>query len=181
MTLGRSKTRFSLFAFAVAALLFVVKPAAADQIFYFSYSGASVSGSGSLIATANGDGSFTAVSGTGTQTVGGVSDALTLVFNPNGVTVSFSPSGLLFYDNQLFPDNDPLISDSGLLFLSSTQEVNIFSNIGDGYQYYQQDEFTESIVFSLSDTPPQAVPEPAPIILIGIGLIAFAALRRRPL
>jgi hypothetical protein len=179
MAFGKSRTRFSMVAFAIAALMFVVKPALADQIFYFSFSGTTVSGSGMLNAADNGDGTFTALNGTGTQNVNGVADALTLIFNPNGTTVANSPSGILFYDNQLFPGQDPLVSDAGLLFASSTQEVNLFSNLGGGYQFVQQDGFSESITFSLSDTPVQTVPEPASIILFSIGLIGFAALRRR--
>lgn len=180
MTCEKLRSRFSMFAFAIAAMLFIVGPAKADQIFYFAFSGATVSGSGMLNATDNGTGSFTAVSGSGTQNVGGVVDTLTLIFNDNGTTVSFSP-GAFFFDNQLFPGNDPLISDAGLLFSTATQEVNLFSIIGGGYQFFQQDGFTEAITFLLSDSPIQAVPEPTSILLFGIGFLAIAAFRRSQL
>jgi hypothetical protein len=178
MKLGISRVGFSVFAFAIAALMFIAKPAAADQIFYFSYSGATVSGSGTLNATDNGDGSFWAVTGTGTQTMAGVRDTLTLVFNPSSPAGTFSNG--IFYDDQLFPGNVPLISDAGLLFATSTQEVNLFSDTGSGAYFFTQGGLLDFITFTLSSAPPvQGVPEPASIILFGIGLIGLAAHRRR--
>ena len=43
-------------------------PPGADPLFDFSFSGGGISGSGTLDATANGDGTFTAFSGTATVT-----------------------------------------------------------------------------------------------------------------
>jgi hypothetical protein len=174
--------RGSFLAFVMTALVLFAGPAKADQIFYFTFVGATVSGSGTLNGVDNGNGSFTAVSGTGTQISNGNFDILTLVSNPNAPALSLSPSGLLFYDNQLFPNNNPMITDSGLLFLSSTQEVNLFSNPGDGYQYFQQDGLTEMITFILSNTPPDVppvtIPEPGSIVLLCISVLCFAATRR---
>lgn len=178
MKAGQSRTGFALFAVAFTALMFIVKPAAADQLFYFTFSGATVSGAGTLTASDNGDGSFTAISGTGTQTVNGDSNTLTLIANPDAPAVHTGDN--FTYDNQLFPSNFPLISDAGLLFASSTGEVNLFSVVGDGYVFLNQNQFSESITFTLSDTPPvQGVPEPASLILVGIGLSVLAARRRR--
>ncbi len=171
----------SVFAMTMAAMLINVGSARADQIFYFSFSGATVSGNGTLNAVANGDGSFTAISGTGTENNNGTADTLTLVFNPNGRTISTSPSGLLFFDNQLFPNNNPLISDAGLLFTSSTQEVNFFSDFDSGYQYFQQDQFTEVITFSLSENPTVTIPEPATVVLLCMGVLCFMATGRKQL
>lgn len=178
MKAAQSRIGFSLFAVAFAALMFIVKPAAADQLFYFTFSGATVSGAGTLNASDNGNGSFTAFSGTGTQTVNGVTNALTLIANPEAPAAHTGDN--FIYDDQLFPGNFPLISDAGLLFASSTGEVNLFSEVGDGYHYLNQAQFTESISFTLSVTPPvQSVAEPASLILVGIGLIGLATRRRR--
>lgn len=179
MKLGKSRTGFSLVAFAIAALMFIVKPAAADEIFYFSYSGATVSGSGALLASDNGDGSFWALTGSGTQSMAGVTDTLTLVYNPNSPAFNFSNG--IFYDDQLFPGSVPLISDAGLLFATSTQEVNLFSDPS-GVYFFTQGGLLDIVTFTLSATPPgQGVPEPASIVLFGIGLIGLAARRRRSL
>lgn len=179
MALAQCKTRFSNLVMAFAALLFAATPAMASQIFYFSFAGNSVSGSGTLNAEANGDGTFTAVSGGGTQTIGGVTDHLTLIFNPNGEFIASSPSGLLAFDNQLFPANSPMLSDAGLLFQSFAQEVNLYSN-GGGYEYFRQGGFpAEAITFALSDAPTGTVPEPTSVLLLGIGVISYCASRRK--
>jgi hypothetical protein len=179
MKVRQLSRRFFARAAAVAAMLLFVAPAMAGQIFYFSFSGATVSGNGTLEANSNGDGSFTAVSGSGIQNVDGTTDTLTLVFNPNGKFVSDSPGGTLQFDNQLFPQNDPMLSDAGLLFTTSSEEVNVFSNIGGGYEYVSDNGFGEMVRFVLSDKAFETVPEPTSILLLGISVVCLVASRRK--
>jgi hypothetical protein len=76
---------------------------ASAETFDFTFTGAGSSGMGTLNGVANGDGTFTATTGTGSLTIGADTRALTLAPNPNAPGTTVSPSGIYFYDNQLFP------------------------------------------------------------------------------
>jgi hypothetical protein len=171
---------------AVGALTFGMGQAMADQIFDFSFSGPTASGFGTLTATENGDGSFTAVSGTGTETIGDLTDAINLVFNPNGKNPASSSqtftmdgqSYVFTFDNQIFSTSDPLVNTNGLLFVnSSNTALNIFSNGKSDYTFYTSSPFNEPTSFKL--TTAAAVPEPTTVAMLGLGLIGFAASRRK--
>lgn len=165
---------------AATAMTLTSGQAMANQTFTFTFAGATASGSGTLTAVANGNGSFTAISGSGTEIVNGTTDALTLIFNPNGTANATSASGAFYFDNQLFPGDDPLIAYGGLLFQSSTQEMNLYSNSPGSYLFYQQNQFNESTVFTLAAVGDgAAVPEPTTMLLFGAGLMGIVAGRRK--
>ena len=106
----------------------------------FTNAGGTVSGSALLDATDNGGGSFTAVSGTGTVSVFGTPDTISLFPNPSAPGGATSPSGAFSYDNQLFPGSDPVVNFSGLLFTRSGGiEVNIFATGSGAYEYWEFD------------------------------------------
>jgi hypothetical protein len=158
-------------------------PPGADPLFDFSFSGGGISGSGTLDATANGDGTFTAFSGTATVTGAPNGEStLTLYANPSPPGEVLSPSGYFFYDSQLLSGQNPLITNGGLLFTSSGYEVNIFSTGPGSYTYYDNSGYNIPVSFGLSEAiSPQSVPEPSTLILAGIALpigLGFA-LRRR--
>jgi hypothetical protein len=158
-------------------------PPGADPLFDFSFSGGGINGSGTLDATANGDGTFTAFSGTATVTGAPNGEStLTLYANPSPPGEVLSPSGYFFYDSQLLPGQNPLIANGGLLFTSSGYEVNIFSTGPGLYTYYDNSGYNIPVSFSLSEAiSPQSVPEPSTLILAGITCsmgLGFA-LRRR--
>lgn len=178
MKFAKLLKRISLSLVAVTAFTLTSGQAMADQIFTFTFSGVTASGSGTLDAISNGDGSFTATSGTGTETVSGITDVINLIFNSNGTAAANSPTGAFFFDNQLFPGSDTLITSGGLLFQSSTQEMNLFSTGPGSYLFYQQDNFNEKTVFTLASV--QTVPEPTTIFLFATaGLMGIIALRRK--
>jgi hypothetical protein len=145
-------------------------PPGADPLFDFSFSGGGINGSGTLDATANGDGTFTAFSGTATVTEAPNGEStLTLYANPSSPGEVLSPSGYFIYDSQLLPGQNPLITNGGLLFTSSGYEVNIFSNGPGSYTYYDNSGYNIPVSFSLSEAiSSQSVPEPSTLILSGI-------------
>ena len=168
---------------ALAALTFSGGAASASEIFDFQFAGTNESGSGTLNAIDNGDGTYTAISGSGTETVNGKTGNLALIFNPGGQGVSNSPSGFFFFDNQLSPSAVAMLSDFGLLFSATTGgEVNLSFDPDLGYQFdsESQQSFQENgpISFSL-DRAAADIPEPATWSLFGLGLIGFVAARRR--
>jgi PEP-CTERM motif len=157
--------------------------ARAGQLFAFSFSGGGISGSGTLDATANGDGTYTAISSTGTITGApdGVSDLNSLVptlLPPGGVAYA---DGISF-DNQLLIAQNPLVNVNGLLWMSNGVYANLYS-IGLMYYYVDSVQHLDGIApgtavsFTLA-----AIPEPSTVIsggmavLIGLG---FAWRRRR--
>src|SRR5471030_1052939 len=168
---------------ALAAMAFSGGAASASEMFDFQFAGNNESGSGTLNAIDNGDGTFTAISGSGTETVNGKTGNLALIFNPGDQGVSTSPSGFFFFDNQLSPSAVAMLSDFGLLFSATTGgEVELFVDPQLGYLFYSeyQQSFQENgpITFSLSQATAD-VPEPATWSLFGLGLIGFVAARSR--
>jgi hypothetical protein len=153
----------------------------ADPAFYFTFSIGGVTGSGTLFATSNGDGTYTAISGTATETGANSQGtmALSLIANPTPTGEVVSQSGFFLYDDQLLPGQNPLITNGGLLFRSANgNEVNIYSNGASSYQYYENNGYnTVGSNFTLT-----AVPEPATFVMGGTALLAglgYTLIRRR--
>jgi hypothetical protein len=171
---------------AFASLAFSAAGASATTFLYdFISNDGLETASGDLIATANGDGTYTAVSGTITL-IGGeqVAGAGALTANPGAPSSEYSASGAFIYDDQVLPGQNPGITNPGLLFDVAGLEVNIFSNgpsaaAPDGT--YSLDTFAEGgYLTSTGAFTLTAVPEPAAwsTMLIGASL-AGAAMRRR--
>jgi hypothetical protein len=155
-------------------------------MFDFSYTSnnGTVIASGVLDATANGGGTYTATSGTGSETSPDYTGPIALIANPGPPGEVVSPSGFFLYDDQLLPGENPLVTNGGLLFAptgpgASFSEINIFSN-GPGpgtYQYYENNGFNNLGNFTLT-----AVPLPASAG-VGFGMLGvfggLAAVRKR--
>jgi hypothetical protein len=162
---------------AAVVISFAMGHAMANEIFTFTFTGTGLTGSGTLYATSNGDGSYTANSGTGVETVNGVTDSLMLIVNPDGKAMATSPSGLFIFDDQVAPYAMPMLTAGGLLFSSSTEEINVYFADGD-YVWGQQSSSSVRNVISFTLARVAAVPEPTTMLLIGIGMLGFAVARR---
>ncbi len=190
----KSKTLLALVA-SLAAGAIATSASAATFLFTYAGDGGLNGASGTLDATANGDGTYTATSGTitgfGPSYADGVGGAMgMLIANPNAPAQSTSPMGAFYYDDQAMPGQNPSITNGGLLFSVGGYEVNIFSN-GPGPDTYTLQSYTSGTGYTAAAngnfalTEVGSVPEPATwaLMLVGFGLAggAYRASRKRAL
>jgi len=151
-------------------------------------------GSGTIDATANGDGSYTATTGSITFSSGPDIGTFDLFPNPNGTSQATSPSGAFYYDNQLSPivAAGGLLDIDGLLFTNGSTEVNLWGNgVGNpdtfdswtanaGYGSEVVGSFTATAVTTATAV---ATPEPGTLIiwslLGGLGMAVGCSQRRK--
>ncbi|MBY0583571.1 MAG: PEPxxWA-CTERM sorting domain-containing protein [Sphingomonas sp.] len=169
----------------VALALSTVATAASATTFVYSFSAdnGAAGAFGTLEATDNGNGSFTATSGTittfGTIAMG----SGTLIPNPNAPAPSTTPTMngfFIIYDDLLFPGQNPLVNINGLAFNINGTNINIYSPNGPS-SYAVFDNGSTAVTpgnFSLSQVA--AVPEPATwaMMIVGFGMIG-AGIRSR--
>ncbi len=167
---------------SVTAVVLLVSLAGASAragsvTFDFTFSGPFASGHGTLEATPNGDGSYTAVSGIIYSSVAADND-LPLIPNPIAPAAANDPSGAI-YDDQLFPSQPTmLLDDDGILLgTGNGYSVNMYGIGSSGYVYADSaNQGGSPSSFTLT-----AVPEPSSLAMCVIaGLIGSAyAWRRR--
>jgi hypothetical protein len=168
--------RFSL------CLLVLSCMAGASSLFTFTYAGnAGDWATATLTANPNGDGTYTAISGSGTYA--SVEGNFGIELTPNNsspLVVVYSPSGYFIYDDLLSVGNNPFVTNPGLLFQIATgtaTELNIFSNGPDSYTAYLNDGYnTTSVSASLAPVPE---PTTLPLVLSGIMGLGFGQYLRR--
>jgi len=176
---------------ALVAILSSGEALAGSLTYQFAFSDGTISVSGTLDATLNtvNTGEYTVNSAT--ANLSGNSDSGTLKFNPNPDAPKADPfyqNSNDYYDDQLFPADNPSLTNSGLLFTSSNGTyINIYYNTTntnltiDYFVYFYdpnslQSSFSNAGSFSLS---PASVPEPSALLLAATALSAIAAAARR--
>ncbi len=156
----------------------------AQEIYNFSYfDPTGESACGQLVAIPNNAGGYTVTNGFFDGLTGGILGTYNLYLNPNVPgTHATSPQGAFLYDNELFPDADPVLNTYGLLFTNNTIEINLWGgdpsgNMSSGtYSLYDHDATTSGYSISYTGTATfdlVAVPEP------GVGTLILAALGLR--
>lgn len=129
---------------------------------------------GTLFATSNGDGSYTANTGN-----------ITIPTNPTGLqmgTFDLLPTGSVGNDNLLFPGGNPLVNPltggtGGLSFGNGVYEVDLYASSG---SYFLSDSNYYGVSGDLTLTP-AAVPELSTVLGFGSFVIlgGVALLRQR--
>jgi hypothetical protein len=153
--------------------------AAASSLFTFTYTSSSSNdwAAGTLIANDNGNGTFNVISGSGLY------DNYPVALIPNATPpgYAYSPSGYFYYDDQLLPSVNPLLSIGGLMFsisAGSATELNIWGNSPGSYQAMLNNGYSTTGAFSLTQA---SIPEPMtlPLVLSGFLGLGFAQFLRR--
>ena len=174
----RSLLRFSL------CLLVLSCVAGASSLYKFTYTGtgdyAGDSAIAFLTATDNGNGTFTAISGSGFWDV---TTPIDLLLDASAPGIQYAADGLFYFDDQLFPGNDPVLSVGGLMFsiaLGNAQELNIWGVDGGRYEAMMNSGGGFSAA-SFGTATLSGVPEPAtlPLVVSGIMGLGFGQYLRR--
>jgi hypothetical protein len=184
-------TRFAIVFSAATVLFFGTANAAAMKTFDFTFSTANGSGSGTLTATLDMDGTYTAISGSGTEDYLGQTSSFSLYVNPNGSSTSdyYFPNGASYYfDNKLYVSSSVKLDEGGLLFLSTATDhntLNLFYVPAGQYNYLNAalpGIFSNHLPASFTLTEQavqQAVPEPESLALLGVGCFGLGIARRK--
>jgi PEP-CTERM motif len=182
-------SRASVLVLALVAVLGCATAVRADN-FTFSYSGPEISGSGSLQATAEGGGVFLVTGMSGTQELnGGPLQTIT------GIVPTSAGNTLYYYDNLLFPTQNPSIDIDGLLFTvtGDANPVNICGAATSACEYTYAEYTYVAPSGSSGDSPMYPgynvyditsftltdVPEPGSVLLLAAGLLTLMFAARR--
>ena len=174
--------RLSPYATLLLLIFFPALGQAGNIVFDFTDSGSGFTITGTLTATDNGDGSFTAISGTGVwdSLSPFPNEVITLSPNPNGTGTYSTPDGAFVIDNQLFPGQANLLDFYGLWFTFPGHGLNIFGSPGAPYHTWTYNGSTYDFGNDNSTFALSASPEPSTLVLLVSGglLVALGKLAR---
>lgn len=149
--------------------MFSVSLRAHADTFNFAANGSAggFTGSGTLNATPNGDGSYTVTGITGP-----------------GVTGLIAPDQFEGNDNQLFPDDTILLDYDGLSFTdvmgSAIYQVNIYYDLTFRAYYSEVENGDGDVEGPLTTfTVSSVTPEPSSLALLGTGMLGIAGVVRK--
>lgn len=148
------------------------------QMFAFTFAAGDVRAAGQLVATPNGDGSFTATSGTGVLSGAADNGALTLIPNPRAP--GSARLAFFFYDDQLFPGQGRAVDYDGLLFaLPDGYQAALYSTAPSVYVLLEATPSgADRHSYTSSAFAVTATPEPGTWALVGAGLAGLGGLGR---
>ncbi len=184
----------SLKLLAIAAALVMAAQAHATlfNITYASSDG-STTASGDITATDLGGGVYQATAATFDVITAGDGLSIgnyTLLVpggSPTPPNYGTSPSGYFYYDNGVYPANNPFLSNPGLLFTgpspSDTLELNLYGNGSGEGAYYQLYDDTGANNTGYAILTPAPVPEASTMVagalmLLPFGIGAIRSLRK---
>ena len=160
---------------AAAALAFAGTAAHADTLWNFTYSGGSVSASGSFTLEGNGSSPSLVDSMSGTYTDGTTTGSISLIPTGAGAgTTVTSADGLYYYDDMF--GGSPSIDNGGLSFSAGTQEVNLYLDSSTGLTNVTS---YGGYVFTPVTFSAVAVPEPGSLAMLLAGVAALGFVSRR--
>ena len=180
----------------LAFILVCITGTQAFADFSFTFDNSQYGVTGMLITTPNGDGSYSVIGGSVTgdgsanggivyslisTLAGGVNNRVQTDPLNGGVPLFKDIIGTnIDFDNQLFPNLNPIISNNGLLFAyslgtSNEQDINFYSNGASAYQAFgDPGYYTVNGIATATATP-----IPAAAYLLGSGLMGLVGIRKK--
>jgi hypothetical protein len=164
-------------AFLALAAAFAIHPRAKATTIDFSYTApGGVSGSGILTGTTEASGYIVITSATGTFDDGVNTGSISLIANPIAPNPATSPSGLIAYDDVLYPGNSDgnILDVDGLLFSFDGMELNLWEQGAPGTDGWAESNGSSGYgELSITPEPASITPEPGSLVLMGTGLLAL--------
>lgn len=157
-----------------AACVAACAGAAHAEDFTFTYSSDLAVAHGVLSGIANGDGSYSILSGVLSVDSGSTVGTYDLIANPNGTSTFYSATGFFIVNNQLNPANAAALDYYGLLFAANGREVNLYRN-GQTDTFYSHGGGDMSVN---GDFRVSMIPAPTVLTIMGLGSIYLGRRRR---
>jgi hypothetical protein len=174
-------TAFRRFFAAIGLILLLAGSAQAQNFSFIASDNSGPTYSYGLLQATTTNGNVVATSGDLVVIGGPIVGTYSLIANPSPPSCSSSPTGFgyFLYSDVLYPNQNPLLDDCGLLFGGNNEEINIYSLGGNlPYAYYSFNQISgnfdvasNNANFILASTPAQRIQVLSMIVteLVNIG------------